>query len=222
MKSTTRIVAAVSLTAVAVAVAGCGGSDTTTPVAAPKSTTSTTSAPSTSPSVAASTSTDTAASSFTKQGTKLKFGQKAIVQYKYGHTAGVIGVTALGIKKGTAADLALLKLGDRVTGMVPYYISFKVTNESGAQLDFTSISSTHGLLGDGTEAQGVIMTGKFAPCEDNGAKQGFTSKGSSYTTCKLVLAGAGSTVSGADYSANDSDVNTAANTDYSDDPITWK
>jgi hypothetical protein len=222
MRSTTRIMAAVALTAVAVAMAGCGGSDETTPVAAPKSTTPTTSAPSTSPSVADSPGADAAGFNFTKQGTKLKFGEKAIVQYKYGHTPGVIGVTALGVKKGTAADLALLKMGDRVKGLVPWYITFKVTNESGAQLDFSSIRSTHGLLGDGTQAQGVIMTGKFAPCEDNGAKQGFTSKGSSYTTCMLSLAGAGSTVSGADYSANDSDVNIAANTDYSDDPITWK
>lgn len=222
MRSTTRIMAAATLAAVAVAMAGCGSSDKTTPVAAPTSTTSTTSAPSTSPSVADSPSADTAAANFTKQGTKLKFGEKAIVQFKQAHTTGVIGVTAVGIKKGTAAELAQLKLGDRVKGFVPYYITFKISNESGTDFNFSSIRSTHGLLGDGTPAQAVILMGKFAPCQDNDARQAFSSKGASYTTCRLVLAGTGSTVSGVDYNANDPDVNTAADTDYNKDPITWK
>jgi fructose-specific component phosphotransferase system IIB-like protein len=228
MNSTSRILAAVTLSTLAVAVAGCGGSDGT-PAAAPSSSTTTSSGPSTSTEASTSPGADDSPSAddsaatpeFTKQGTKLKFGEKAIVQVKSGQDAGAIGITAVSIKKGSAADLAALKLGDKGKGFVPYFVTFKVTNEAGTDLSFTSLSGTHGLLGDGSPAQSLIVFGDYKPCASDDAGKAFNTVGSSYTTCTPALAGAGAKVSGANYNANSSEVNTAADTDYFKDPITW-
>jgi hypothetical protein len=123
------------------------------------------------------------------------------------------------ITKGTKADLASLKLGDQAKGFTPYYVTFKVTNESGTDYSFSSLGLNSGLLADGSRAQKVSVIGKFKPCDGTSAPRSFTTKGASYTTCTMSLAGPGSSVTGAQFSGYNSDV--SPDTDYGKDAITW-
>jgi len=107
-----------------------------------------------------------------------------------------------------------------VAATTPYYITFVVTNESGTDFAYTSLSSTDGMLADGSRSQGVSVIGTFDKCDNTSAPKEFTTKGATYTTCELALAGAGATVVGAMYSGTvGSDT---PGSDYGEDPITWK
>jgi len=100
-----------------------------------------------------------------------------------------------------------------------YYVTFVVTNESGTDFAFTSLGLAGGQLADGSTAQGVSVIGTFAPCPNTGAPKDFTTKGATYTTCDLALAGGSSTVTAARYVGSSTGI---AGADYSRDPITWK
>jgi len=126
---------------------------------------------------------------FTKPGTELKFGEKALVPAKSKGVEGTWGVTATGIKKGDPAELTPLNLGDKAAGLTPYYVTFVITNESGTDFAFTSAGQVGGQLGDGSRAQGVSVIGKFAPCERGSATKDFTTKSATFTTCTVTLAG---------------------------------
>lgn len=227
MRRTARLVTAVTMTTLAVAAAGCGGGSDAKTATAPTSPKATTAAPSPSPSASDSPSASESASAdaivptgdFTKPGTELKFGDKAMVPFSYAKKTGVLGITAVGIKAGTKADPAKLKLGDKAKGFMPYYVTFKLTNESGTDFSYLSLTGTDGLLGDGSSAQSVILFGKFAPCAGEVATRDFITKGSTLTTCELELAGIGAKVVGANYSKYPSD---DKGPDYGSEPITWK
>lgn len=201
--------------------AGCGGDST--PSAAPTSETASASpsaSPSPSPSASPSAAPAVAVGDFTEQGTELKFGEKALVPAKSEGVSGAIGVAVQGIKKGAPTDLEPLKLGDRAAGLTPYYITVVVTNESGTNLAFTSLGLTSGLLADGTSAQSVSVTGDFPPCDNESAAKDFTTKGASYTTCRVALAAGSSMVTAAKYSAGNDEK--FPGTEYGRDPIVWK
>ncbi len=153
---------------------------------------------------------------FTKQGTELKFGEKALVPVK---TGGTLGVTATSIMKGDPADLAPLQLGDKAAGQTPWYINFTITNESGDDLSAVSVGLTGGLLGDGSRAASVSIIGRFRPCENATSPRTFTTKGASFTTCRLALAGGTAMVTAATYTGSSNDIPDA---DYIRDPIVWK
>lgn len=204
--------------------AGCGGDSE--PSAAPTSETASGSpsaspSPSPSPSPSASSSAAPAPEGgFTKQGTELKFGEKALVPFKSMGMLGTIGVTATEIKKGDPAELAPLKLGDQAAGLTPFYVNFVVTNESASDFKFTSLGLASGQLADGSRAQRVSVIGDFPPCDNSSAAKDFTTKGASYTTCVLTLAGGSSMVTAATYTGlTDSGF---PDTDYGRDPIVWK
>lgn len=223
-----RIVKSSAMTAVAVvALAGCNSSSKTevkaqpTPTATTDSSSTPSQTPAAEPTESASAVTG-AAAKFTAQGTKLKVGEKAVVPYVSQKHPGALGVSVVSIKAGTPSQLAPLKLGDRAKGFTPYYVNFKVTNESGTDFSYTSLGLTHGLLADGTQAQGVLTIGDFAPCNSGDAGSNFNKVGASYTTCTLALAPSGAKVTGADYSNYDSSVNKSSKTDYAEDPITWQ
>ncbi|MGH3635536.1 MAG: hypothetical protein ACRDTS_15920, partial [Mycobacterium sp.] len=84
---------------------------------------------------------------FTKQGTNLLFGQRAIVPFKSKHRKGALGIIVTTIQKGDPNDLTPLKLGDRAAGMTPYYVRVIVSDESGGKFPGASISSLNGILG---------------------------------------------------------------------------
>ena len=159
--------------------------------------------------------TTAAIGNFTRPGTQLKFGEKALVPAKTKGLQGILGVTATGIKKGDPADLAPLKLGDTAAGKTPYYVSFVVTNESGTDLAHVIGGATGGLLGDGKRAESLRVS-NFAPCRTGFATKNFTTKGASFTTCALTLAGGNAAVVAASYAPVDGDIN------YTTNPIIWR
>lgn len=220
MTNSTRLVAVAALAVIALV--GCGdsddseaGIDTTAPEVADEGDASTST-------TEAAPADDSAAGELTPQGTELDFGEVATVPFQSQDQTGAIGVTVVDIIPGTEAELAQLELGDRAAGLVPYYITFEVTNESGSDFSFSSLSGVHGLLDDGSPAQSVSVIGEFVPCDNGDGGADFNTEGASYTTCSVELAPPGAMVVGAAYTSYDSTVNTAAGTNYGEEPIVWK
>lgn len=219
MRTAMPVVLAVSATAMAFALSGCSSSSegSTPAIATPPASSAAASSAAPSSSSAAASS----AAEYTKQGTKLKIGEKAVVPFKSQKNTGAIGVTVTGIDKGAEADLAPLKLGDRAKGMTPYYIQVKVTNETGSDFSYSSLGLMNGLLADGTSGPHVTVIGKFEKCDSGNSGKAFTTKGASYDSCVLALAPAGAEVKGASYSAS-TYRDLAPETDYGKDAVTWQ
>ncbi|MBB1155605.1 hypothetical protein [Amycolatopsis dendrobii] len=218
MRTAMPVALAVSATAMAFALSGCSSEDTPAPPIAPPPASSAAAAPSSS---AAAPAGESASAEYTKQGTKLKIGEKAVVPFKSKNNTGAVGVTVTGIDKGVEADLAPLKLGDRAKGMTPYYIQVKVTNETGTDFAYASLGLMNGLLADGTKGPHVTVIGKFEKCDSENADKTFTTKGASFTSCVLALAPAGAEVKGASYSAS-TYRDLAPETDYGKEAVTWQ
>ncbi|MFF5703854.1 hypothetical protein ACFY7H_15310 [Streptomyces sp. NPDC012794] len=137
-----------------------------------------------------------------KSGQAFKIGETATVPFSYGsNKGGQLALTVASIEQGDPADLEPLKLGDKAKGLVPYYIRYTVKNTGTTDLSYSSVGHIKGLLGDGSEAQGVSVIGKFDKCKDNSLPKGFTN-GQSQTNCVIALAPAAAKVSGAEYWGN--------------------
>jgi hypothetical protein len=131
--------------------------------------------------------------------THFSLGAAANVPFTSGGKAGTESVSVTAIQKGSPSDLAPLKMGERVKGMIPYYVHATIKNAGTADLSFTSNDHIKGLLADGSEAQGLSVIGTFAKCDGASAPSGFTT-GKSYRTCVIALApSAAATVTGAEY-----------------------
>ncbi|MFJ3913205.1 hypothetical protein [Streptomyces vinaceus] len=135
-----------------------------------------------------------------KPGQTFKIGETAQVPFDYGSTkGGTIALTVTGVEQGQPADLDSLKLGDKVKGMIPYYIRYTVKNVGTVDLSYASVGHMKGLLPDGSEAQGVSVIGKFEKCKDESLPKGFTN-GQTQTSCAIALAPSAQTkVVGAEY-----------------------
>lgn len=217
-----RILSYAAAAAGLLALAACSGNK---PVAA--TAIAATSAPATSASSSVSSSTDTApptgsgSVAYTKQGAKLHLGQKADVPFKSENVSGTIGVTVTGIDKGDPADIASLNLGDQANGLTPYYVRITVTDDSGSNFADTMVTSVHGVLPDGSDAQDVALFSTFDKCDNANAGENFTTAGASYQTCELVLAPGSTPVTSASYDESEYTA-LAPDTDYGTAPITWQ
>ncbi|MEU2717350.1 hypothetical protein [Streptomyces sp. NPDC007205] len=188
------VVGALALTATA-----CGPDDSSAQ-SAPSSSATSASAPkgAATPSVPSSAATGSdgasgAGGAGTKAGQTLKMGQAAHVPFSYGtSTKGKIALTVTSIEQGNPSDLASLKLGDQAKGKVPYYIRYSVTNEGDSDLAYASVGHMKGHLGDGTEAQDLMIIGDFDKCKSDELPQGFT-KGKVAQGCAVALAPSAST-----------------------------
>ncbi|MBV6698628.1 hypothetical protein [Kitasatospora aureofaciens] len=131
-------------------------------------------------------------------GTTAKIGDAVQIPFSSGSTKGTVTLAVTSIEQGDPADLADFKLGDKVKGLVPYYIHYKITNIGTTDLSFTSLTAVKGLLPDGTEAQELSVIGTFAKCPNNSLPSGFTN-GRSATSCAVALASSATKVAGAEY-----------------------
>lgn len=236
LRSRRRPVAATGLAALAVCCAGaCSGSGDAAAPAATVTVTATVTDTVTSTVTAAAAPTSGSSSpsatptgssipgTYTPEDAKLRLGQMATVPYTASKVTGPLGVTVTAIEKGTAADLASLRLGDRAKGLIPYYIRITVTNVAGGPFTYSSLSSVSGVLGDGSQAQDVFTIGDFQKCDSSSAGRDFGTKGATYTTCKTALAAPGAAVVGAQYDSSYSGGdNPPPNTEYSRHPVVWK
>ncbi|MFF0220325.1 hypothetical protein [Streptomyces vinaceus] len=135
-----------------------------------------------------------------KPGQTFKIGETAQVPFNYGSTkGGTIALTVTSVEQGQPADLDSLKLGDKVKGMIPYYVRYTVKNVGTVDLSYASVGHMKGLLPDGSEAQGVSVIGTFDKCKDESLPKGFTN-GQTQTSCAIALAPSAQTkVVGAEY-----------------------
>ncbi|MFD9570562.1 hypothetical protein ACFWBI_12005 [Streptomyces sp. NPDC059982] len=134
-----------------------------------------------------------------KPGQQYKIGEAAEFPFASGSTKGQIALSVTKIEQGQAADLDVLKLGDKAKGKVPYYIHYTVKNTGTTDLSFTSVSHIKGLLGDGSEAEDLYIIGKFDKCKDDSLPKGFTN-GQTQSSCAVALAPSADTkVAGAKY-----------------------
>lgn len=202
-----RVLASSVLLAVGLALTGCGSGDDTaaiepqdSPSASPTEE-STSASPSESPSESASESTSdsAAAGDLTPDGTTLKVGEQAEVEYSLSERKGVIGVTLTKIRKGTPADLKPLKLGAQADGLTPFYADFEVENLSGTDFKFSSLGLTQGALQDDSSAQRLSVIGDFEPCPNGNAGEAFDKEGATYKTCSPFLAPGDNTVTSVRY-----------------------
>ncbi|MFF1908563.1 hypothetical protein [Kitasatospora sp. NPDC058218] len=131
-------------------------------------------------------------------GQTFKIGQPAQVQFTSGSTKGVIALSVSAIEAGDPADLDALKLGDKVKGLVPYYVRYTITNIGTTDLSFTSVDHVKGLLPDGSEAQELMIISGFAKCASPSLPKGFTN-GQTAQGCAVALAPTATKVSGAEY-----------------------
>lgn len=138
-----------------------------------------------------------------KSGQTFKIGEAAEIPFSYGNNkGGQIALTVTAIEQGNPADLDVLKLGDKVKGMIPYYIRYSVKNTGTTDLSYSSVTQIKGLLGDGTEAQRVSIIGKFEKCPNESLPKGFTN-GRTQTSCAVALAPSAQTkVAAAEYWGN--------------------
>jgi len=200
------------LSAAAVLLSACGGSDTAgSPAPAPlvpSSAETSTSAPTSS----ASPSADAPASdvAVTKPGTVLKVGDRAVVPFDYGtKQKGTVAITVTAIEKGETADLA--KFGDKAKDIVPYYIHATVENVGGTDLSYSSLQ-LHSVSATGG-SNGVIISGDVDKCKSTSADKNFKTAGTKFETCVLQAARVGGAVGGATFDKGDG---------YSKSPIVWK
>ncbi|MFJ3790255.1 hypothetical protein [Kitasatospora sp. NPDC090091] len=135
---------------------------------------------------------------FATPGQTFKIGQPAQIQFTSGSTKGTVALTVTSIDAGDPADLEPLKLGDKVKGLMPYYIRYSITNTGTTDLSHTSVDHMKGLLPDGTEAQEVMVIGNFAKCPSPSLPKGFTN-GQTAQSCSLAVAPAATKVTGAEY-----------------------
>lgn len=138
-----------------------------------------------------------------KSGQTFKIGEAAEVPFSYGsNKGGQIALTVTAIEQGNPADLDVLKLGDKVKGMIPYYIRYSVKNTGTTDLSYSSVGHIKGLLGDGSEAQKLSIIGKFEKCPNETLPKGFTN-GQTQTSCVVALAPSAQTkVTAAEYWGN--------------------
>ncbi|MCX4696682.1 FimV family protein [Streptomyces sp. NBC_01408] len=123
-----------------------------------------------------------------KSGQVFKIGETARIPFSYGsNKGGQLDLTITAIEQGNPADLDALKLGDKVKGMIPYYIRYSVKNTGTTDLSYSSVGHVKGLLTDGSDAQKVSVIGKFEKCPNESLPKGFTN-GQTQTSCALALA----------------------------------
>lgn len=134
-----------------------------------------------------------------KAGQSFKIGQPAQFPFASGSTKGTIALTVTSIEEGQPADLEPFKLGDKANGKVPFYVHYSVKNTGSTDLSFASVGHIKGLLPDGTDAQDLLVIGKFEKCPNDSLPKGFTN-GQSAKGCAVALAPSTSVkVTGAEY-----------------------
>ncbi|MEO3826544.1 hypothetical protein [Actinomadura sp. B10D3] len=148
----------------------------------------------------------------TPPGTRLEFGQRAVVPFDYGSKKGTIGITVTTIEKGDQSDF-LRRFGSRAKGLTPYYIRYRIENVGGTDLSFTTAPSLTALDQDG-RGTGVVLVGDLPGCERGEAGANFKTAGATIEGCRLQAGRGGTEVTSAEY--NDSKGG------YSDSPIVWQ
>jgi hypothetical protein len=196
--------ALVSVTVLAVGLAACGsGSSSSQPVAPAAAT----KAGSSSPAAAAG-------NGLSPDGTKLKFGQTAKVEYSYGTgaTTGPYELTVT-VRKGSISDLSDFDLDAQSKLGVPFYVTEVVKNVGQAP---GKVSGWGGALtvenAAGDDVDSITLLGDFATCQGNPPDT--LEPGKQFTECDVYIAPRGQTVASIAFQNYD-------NTTLDQTTVTW-
>lgn len=132
---------------------------------------------------------------------------------------GAVGITVTRIDRGTEAELAQMNLGDDLTGLVPFYVQFTVSNETGDDFSAANVIGIRGLLQNGSAGR-MHLSADSPKCHSDATGE-FTVRGATYGSCMMELTAPGATVTGAKYD-DDSYAWLAKGTDYRANPIVWQ
>ncbi|TYL45731.1 hypothetical protein FXB39_16430 [Nocardioides sp. BGMRC 2183] len=154
----------------------------------------------------------------TPPGTELSLGEPATVPFGSEDAAGVVEIVVQKIRKGTAADLRALDLGNQAKDYLPYYISYSVTGVRDAKtLRNTSVDEAIvGILPDGSGAQALRVIGDWAPCDGVSAPRDFAD-GQKFSSCVPYLAKSSTTVDGAVFAPTVGPYNSSDG-----EPVLWR
>ncbi|SFJ28561.1 hypothetical protein SAMN05421835_104173 [Amycolatopsis sacchari] len=168
-------------------------------------TSSDSSAPATSSAPASTSATTVVPSNITAPGTKMKFGDRAVVKWQDGY----VGITVTGVDSGDTAGFRQ-KFGENANDLEPYYVRYTVENLGGTDLSVKNPPLVRAALADGTST-GTFITGSVDQCETVLTPQTFTTVGAQVTECQLDAASTGDQVGGARY----------AQGEYDEQPLLW-
>lgn len=211
------------LVAIAVGLAGCGGSNSST--IPPPTTTRTTStaaatmpAPSTVATPAATTASTTPSASgsgITAPGTKLIAGQTATVLYTPPLTTAksyVLKVTVESIQKGSLSDFNGIQLDAAQKASIPEYVKVRLSDLSSGDASASNNDPSvaiNGIDNTAQQQQSVTFFGTFPRCNAVSAPKPFT-KGQSFETCLTFMVPGG--ITHAAWLGTDNYINS---------PVTW-
>jgi hypothetical protein len=188
----------------AVALAACTDSAAT----APSPTSPTEDPPTSTSSEESSTEAPAGDTTATPGGTKLKFGEQAVVPYNVDE--GTVGITVTAIQPGDQAAFEQ-QFGENAKGTVPFYVKYTVTNVGGTDLSDTTLAALYGSTVPGETTTGVALIGEMPGCESIRSPEDFTAAGATYESCELVAAPAGESLAEVGYEEDD----------YEENPIVW-
>jgi hypothetical protein len=150
----------------------------------------------------------------TQDGTKLKFGQTAMVGYSYGTgaTTGPYQLTVT-VKKGSISDLSNFDLDAQTKLGVPFYVTEVVKNvgkSAGNVQGWGGALTVNDAAGD--EIDSITLLGDFATCQGNPPDS--LAPGKQFTECDVYVAPAGDSVASVAYQNYD-------NTTLDQTTVTW-
>ncbi|MEV4757809.1 hypothetical protein AB0J86_22210 [Micromonospora sp. NPDC049559] len=194
------------LVAAALAVTGCSGGDRGAgPAPAPGASTTAAATPGALPSLTVPTPVATTplagpirlTAGMTRPGTRLRFGQKAIVPIRQYHpwrgfTEGTLGIVVERLQHVPATrvegnfDASSRELLNRSTA---YYVKIVITNESGNPMSL-DVPRLDGVTRDGRSTDTALHGGELPGCEERGSPEPFGHRGATWVTCELWVSSA--------------------------------
>jgi hypothetical protein len=150
----------------------------------------------------------------TPDGTKLKFGQTAMVGYSYGTgaTTGPYQLTVT-VKKGSISDLSNFQLDAQTKLGVPFYVTEVVKNvgkSAGDVQGWGGALTVNDPAGD--EVDSITLLGDFPTCQGNPPDS--LAPGKQFTECDVYVAPSGDSVASVAYQNYD-------NTTTDTTTVTW-
>ena len=193
--------AVVLMSVLAAGLAACGsGSSSASPAAAQAT------AQTTAPAAATDSGSAPAAAAgngLTPDGTKLKFGQLAVVGYSYGTgaTTGPYQLTVT-VRKGSISDLSGFDLDAQTKLGVPFYVTEVVKNVGKAA---GTVSGWGGALtvenAAGADIDSITLLGDFPTCQGNPPDT--LAPGKQFTECDVYVAPSGQSVASVAFQNDD-------------------
>ncbi|WP_141012557.1 hypothetical protein [Nocardioides sambongensis] len=215
MSARSSVVGATALLLAVLTLTACGDGGSEEPAPAEPSSDATEATDAT---TATSEPTDGLPEDATPPGAELALGRPATVPAGPEDATAVVEIVVDTIRKGTAADLRALDLGEQAKGYLPYYIGYTVTAvRDGKALRNTSVDEAIvGILPNGSGAQALRVIGDWAPCDGVSAPRGFAD-GDSYSSCVPYLAKRSTEVDGAVYAPASGPYNSVDGA-----PVVWR